>query len=138
MKQRFNEDTIVAVSTPVGESGIGIVRLSGKDAVRISDKVFMPPDKKKPSKFKTHTIRYGYIFGQKKEIIDEVLLTVMKAPKTYTKEDVVEINCHGGMVALRKVTELVLPGLILPAASVDIVCEAMKISVLQPVSQATM
>ena len=116
MKRNFKEDTIVAVSTPIGEGGIGIVRFSGRDAVRIADRIFMSPDKKKPSKLKTHTIRYGYIFEEsksgkgriKKKIIDEVLLTVMRAPKTYTKEDVVEINCHGGMAPLREVLGLIV------------------------------
>jgi tRNA modification GTPase len=116
MKINHNEDTIAAVSTPAGEGGIGIVRLSGGDAVRIADRMFTSADGSKPSKFKSHTIHYGHIFEKskiknqkskiKKEIIDEVLLTIMRAPKTYTKEDMVEINCHGGITALRKVTEL--------------------------------
>ena len=99
------DDTITAISSPIGEGGIGIVRLSGKDAVRIAGRIFVSPDKRKLSQFKTHTINYGCIVDRK-EIIDEVLLTVMKAPRTYTKEDVVEINCHGGIAALKKVTEL--------------------------------
>ncbi|GAF70281.1 unnamed protein product, partial [marine sediment metagenome] len=116
MKRNFNEDTIVAVSTPIGEGGIGIVRLSGRDAIKIVDRVFASPEKKRPSKFKTHTIRYGYVVdksrsgnkGVRKKIIDEVLLTVMRAPKTYTKEDIVEINCHGGMAPLKKVLEIIV------------------------------
>ncbi|MGB2706061.1 MAG: tRNA uridine-5-carboxymethylaminomethyl(34) synthesis GTPase MnmE [Candidatus Omnitrophota bacterium] len=101
------EDTIVAISTPVGEGGIGIVRLSGRSALSIADRVFVSKDKVKPSKFKTYTVHYGHIV-KKSEIIDEVLLTVMKTPKSYTKEDIVEINCHGGIVPLRKVLDLVL------------------------------
>ena len=109
MNMQSNEDTIAAVSTPIGEGGIGIVRLSGRDAVRIADKIFVSREKKKPSTFRSHTIHYGYVIegcGKIKKQIDEVLLTVMRAPKTYTKEDVIEINCHGGIVAVRKIFEL--------------------------------
>ncbi len=103
------EDTIAAISTPIGEGGIGIIRLSGNKALSIADKIFISGQKIKPSKVKSHTINYGHIIsGDKNEIIDETLLTVMRAPKTYTKEDIVEINCHGGIVALKKVLELVL------------------------------
>jgi len=101
------EDTIVAVSTPVGEGGIGIVRLSGTRALSIADKIFMSKKKRKPSKFKTYTTHYGHII-KNTEVIDEVILTVMRSPKTYTKEDIVEINCHGGIVPMRKALELVL------------------------------
>lgn len=100
-------DTIAAIATGPGESGIGIVRISGKDALSVTDKIFISKDKKNPSDFKTYAMHYGLVLdGQK--IIDEVILTVMRRPKSYTKEDVVEINCHGGIVALRKVLELVL------------------------------
>ena len=111
MANKFNEDTIAAVSTPVGEGGIGIVRLSGRDSIKIADRIFISRDKKRPSKFKTHTIHYGHIVKKlktEKRVIDEVLLTIMRAPKTYTKEDIVEINCHGGITALKKVTELLV------------------------------
>jgi len=109
-------DTIAAVATSIGESGIGIVRMSGKDALKIADKIFLSKDKRKPSEFKTYTTHYGWIVEagnlklktQNRNIIDEVILTVMRAPKSYTKEDVVEINCHGGIVALRAVLDLVL------------------------------
>lgn len=100
-------DTIAAISTPIGEGGIGIVRLSGKDALRIADKVFICKDKLKPSAFKTHTTHYGRIVDNGR-VIDEVILTVMLAPKTYTREDIVEINCHAGSVVLRDALELVL------------------------------
>ena len=100
-------DTIAAVSTPVGVGGIGIVRISGKGALNIADKIFISPDGKKPSAFKTYTTHYGAIARQSK-IIDEVILTVMRGPKSYTREDIVEINCHGGIVALREALELVL------------------------------
>ena len=101
------KDTIAAVSTSVGEGGIGIVRLSGPGALGIADKVFAPLDKSRPSDFKSYTVHYGWI-TKGAETIDEVILTVMRAPKSYTKEDVVEINCHGGIVALRRVLGLVI------------------------------
>jgi len=103
MRKVIFDDTIVAISTPVGKSGIGIVRLSGKDAVSIADKIFTGSDNKRPSKFPTHKLIYGRIKG-----IDEVLLSIMRAPKTYTKEDIVEINCHSGIVVLKKMLDLVL------------------------------
>ncbi|MCM8789401.1 MAG: tRNA uridine-5-carboxymethylaminomethyl(34) synthesis GTPase MnmE [Candidatus Omnitrophica bacterium] len=101
-------DTIAAIATPIGDSGIGIVRLSGKDALKIADRVFVSKDGRKPSDFNTYTTHYGWIVDKDKEIIDEVILTVMRAPRSYTKEDIVEINCHGGIVALRAVLDLVL------------------------------
>ena len=97
------EDTIVAVSTPVGEGGIGIVRISGAKALKIADSIFVSKDGKKPSGYGTYTVHYGHIVN-----IDEVLLTVMRAPKSYTKEDIVEINCHGGIQAVKKVFDLVI------------------------------
>jgi tRNA modification GTPase len=100
-------DTIAAISSAAGDSGIGIVRLSGPQALAIADKVFSSKDREKASQYKTHTLHYGWVADGDK-IIDEALLTVMRAPRTYTKEDVVEINCHGGIVALRKTLELVL------------------------------
>ncbi|MFN7170476.1 MAG: tRNA uridine-5-carboxymethylaminomethyl(34) synthesis GTPase MnmE, partial [Candidatus Omnitrophota bacterium] len=111
--------TIAAISTPLGESGIGIVRMSGKEAIKIADRIFLSRDGFKPSQYRSFTIHYGYIIENQKakirnqkfknlQIIDEVLLTVMREPRTYTKEDIVEINCHGGIVPLRKVLELVL------------------------------
>jgi tRNA modification GTPase len=96
-------DTIVAISTPIGKSGIGIVRLSGSQAFAIADKIFVTSNGLRPSQFPTHTIHYGWI-----KDIDEVLLTVMRAPRTYTREDIVEINCHSGIVVLRRILELVL------------------------------
>ncbi len=99
--------TIAAIATAIGEAGIGIVRISGKDALRIADKVFISKDGNKASTFKTYTTHYGSV-AKGSQIIDEVILTVMRAPRSYTKEDIVEINCHGGIVALRKVLDLVL------------------------------
>jgi tRNA modification GTPase len=100
-------DTIAAISTPIGEGGIGIVRISGGLALNIADKIFVSPDERKPSTFKTYTTHYGSIVKNAKPV-DEVILTVMRSPRSYTKEDIVEINCHGGIVALRAVLDLVL------------------------------
>jgi tRNA modification GTPase len=105
----FADDTIAAVSTPLGEGGIGIVRLSGRDSLRITAKVFSSPKNKSLKDLKSHRTIYGHISDPlSREKIDEVLVTVMRAPHSYTKEDVVEINCHGGMIALRRTLEIVL------------------------------
>ena len=101
-------DTIAAIATSPGEAGIGIVRISGSKALDIADTVFYAKNKAKPSSYKTHTVHYGWIGASAKEVVDEVLVTVMRAPATFTREDVVEINCHGGIVALRRALELVL------------------------------
>ncbi|MDD5560921.1 MAG: tRNA uridine-5-carboxymethylaminomethyl(34) synthesis GTPase MnmE [Candidatus Omnitrophica bacterium] len=102
----FN-DTIAAISTAVGEGAVGIVRLSGPQALAIADAVFSGKKGLRPSQFKTYTMHYGRIVyaGQ---VLDEVILTVMRAPYSYTREDVVEINCHGGIVALHRVLDSVL------------------------------
>jgi tRNA modification GTPase len=105
----FNDDTIAAISTPIGEGGIGIVRLSGTDSISIVDKIFYSPKNKSLRDLASHRILYGFIKDPLTgEIIDEVLVTVMRSPHTYTKEDVVEINCHGGMSPLRKTLEIVI------------------------------
>lgn len=97
------EDTIVAISTSVGEGAISIIRLSGHDALNIASKVFT----KDLTKVDSHTIHYGFITSNN-EKIDEVLVSVMKAPKTFTHEDIVEINCHGGIATTNKVLEVLL------------------------------
>ena len=100
----FPDDTIAAVSTPPGEGGIGIVRLSGKEAISIVDRIFVSPAGKLPSGVRSHSVIYGFIKDpDTSEKIDEVIVTVMRAPRTYTREDVVEINCHGGMLPLRRI-----------------------------------
>lgn len=100
----FPDDTIAAVSTPPGEGGIGIVRLSGKEAISIADRIFVSPAGKLPSGARSHSVIYGFIKDpDTSEKIDEVIVTVMRAPRTYTREDVVEINCHGGMLPLRRI-----------------------------------
>ena len=97
------EDTIVAISTSVGEGAISIIRLSGHDALNIASKVFT----KDLTKVDSHTIHYGFITSNN-EKIDEVLVSIMKAPKTFTREDIVEINCHGGIATTNKVLEVLL------------------------------
>ena len=100
-------DTITAIATPLGEGGIGVVRISGPNALRIADKVFK--GKTKPSKASTHTIHYGKIIdSDTKTTLDEVLLLVMRKPNTYTREDMIEINAHGGTVGLKRILELIL------------------------------
>lgn len=102
-------DTIAAISTPLGEGGIGIIRLSGKEAISIVNKIFKSPKGRNLSDVKTHTIHYGFIVDSlTRQRIDEVLVTVMRAPNTYTREDVVEINCHGGYLTLKRILDLVL------------------------------
>ncbi len=96
-------DTICAISTPLQEGAIGIIRVSGNDAIAIVNKIFS----KDINLFSDHSINYGYI-KQDNELIDEVLLSVFKAPKTYTGEDIIEINCHGSVYIIRKILALCL------------------------------
>jgi tRNA modification GTPase len=101
------EETIAAISTPFGESGIGIVRMSGSSAEAIATKLFKP--RRDKSRLISHHFHYGEIIDiQSGKAVDEVLMVVMKSPKTYTKEDIVEIHCHGGYFILQKVLELAL------------------------------
>ena len=97
----MDNKTIAAISTPNGIGGIAVIRISGKDSVAICDKIFR--GKEKLTSAKTHTVHYGHIVDENGDVIDEVLVTVMHAPKTFTREDVVEISTHGGMVAPKKV-----------------------------------
>ena len=110
----MRKETIAAISTGMTNSGIGIVRISGEEAVLVADRIYR--GKKKLCEVKSHTINYGYIVDREissaekksEEVIDEVLVTVMKAPGTFTGEDTAEINCHGGTFVVKKVLELVL------------------------------
>lgn len=100
------EHTIAAISTSTMSSGgISIVRMSGKDAIETADKIFVSKNGKKLSEASSHTVHYGNIVDENGNIIDEVLVIVMRAPNTYTREDVVEIDCHGGILVTRKVLE---------------------------------
>ncbi len=104
----YRSETIAAISTAMTNSGIGIIRISGNEAIDIADEIFISVKKgKKIKNMASHTVHYGNIADNGK-IIDEVLLIVMKAPNTYTREDVVEINCHGGVFVTKKILELVL------------------------------
>lgn len=99
-------DTIAAISTPVGEGGISIIRISGEQALEVASEIYHGKDL---SRVATHTINYGHIIdpATQKEV-DEVMVSVMRAPKTYTREDIIEINCHGGLVATNKILQLAL------------------------------
>ncbi|HLR08650.1 MAG TPA: tRNA uridine-5-carboxymethylaminomethyl(34) synthesis GTPase MnmE [Bacillota bacterium] len=102
----MDTDTISAISTPVGEGAISIVRLSGPDAIKTVAELFTGKDLRNVA---SHTIHYGKIIDpQTNDVAEEVMVSVMRAPKTYTREDIVEINCHGGMVAVNRVLEIVL------------------------------
>ena len=103
----FHTDTIAAISTGMTSSGIGIVRLSGPDAVTIADKVYDSRSGKKLEDMPTHTIHYGFI-RDGEEFIDEVLVMLMRGPRSFTAEDTVEINCHGGVYAMNRILELVI------------------------------
>lgn len=103
------DDTIVAISTAIGEGGIGIVRMSGDESLDILNKVFKSFKDKKTMDMKSFTTRYGHIVDNKtNEIVDEVIVSYMKAPNTYTKENVVEVNCHGGVVAVKRTLSMLL------------------------------
>jgi len=98
------KDTIVAISTSLGKGAIAIIKISGEEAIEIVNGVFKG---KNLEKVKSHTINYGYIVDGE-ETIDEVLVSVMRGPKTFTTEDVVEINCHGGIITSKRIFELLL------------------------------
>lgn len=100
-------DTIAAIATAMSSSGIGIVRISGAEAVSIAEQVFELKSKKKLSEMPTHTIHYGHIHDGD-EVIDEVMVLLMKGPKSYTREDTVEIDCHGGIYVTRRILETVI------------------------------
>ncbi|MEW6107944.1 MAG: tRNA uridine-5-carboxymethylaminomethyl(34) synthesis GTPase MnmE [Nitrospirota bacterium] len=105
----YIDDTIAAISTPVGRGGIGIVRISGTGSLRIADNIFRHKKKLRPSEAGSYSMLYGNIVDPDGyDEIDEVLVSVMRAPHSYTREDVVEINCHGGMVSTRKILEIIL------------------------------
>ncbi|MCI1959010.1 MAG: tRNA uridine-5-carboxymethylaminomethyl(34) synthesis GTPase MnmE [Clostridia bacterium] len=104
----YLDDIIAAISTPAGTGGIGIVRMSGDGCIDVADKIFESKTGIRLSDKKSHTITYGKIKAEDGSVIDEVLVSVMKKPNTYTCEDVVEINCHGGFVSTSKVLERVL------------------------------
>jgi tRNA modification GTPase len=103
------DDTIAAIATPLGEGGLAVIRLSGPQAMAVADRAFVPLGKSsgKPSEAATHTIQYGRIERDGK-IIDEVLVAAMRAPRTFTREDVVEVTCHGGLLPAKLVLDTLL------------------------------
>src|SRR5579863_9867338 len=103
------DDTIAAIATPLGEGGLAVVRLSGLRAFAIADACFRPVGKSssRPSAAPTHSIQFGHIFREDK-VIDEVLLSVLRAPRTFTREDTVEISCHGGLLPAKLVLDAIL------------------------------
>ncbi len=98
-------ETIAAISTPPGVGGIGIIRISGDNALNVAKRIFKAKNK---SEIKPFTIRFGYVVDEKQNALDQVLVSYFKSPKSYTGEDVIEINCHGGNVSTREILELVL------------------------------
>ena len=107
--QKVYSDTIAAIATAMSDSGIGIIRISGDNAFEVIDKIYQSKGgNKKLSLENTHTIHYGFIINEEKEIVDEVMVSIMKAPKSYTMENTVEINCHGGIYMMNRILEIVL------------------------------
>ncbi|WP_312700349.1 tRNA uridine-5-carboxymethylaminomethyl(34) synthesis GTPase MnmE [Sedimentibacter sp.] len=103
----MNTDTIAAIATFPGNAGINIIRISGNNALNIAKKIFVKNDKKNVD-LKPRYLHYGHIVDNEGKVIDEVLISYMKTPNTYTKEDIVEINCHGGLISAKKILETVL------------------------------
>lgn len=102
-------DTIAAIATAISDSGIGIIRVSGDEAIEIVDKIYRNIyHEKKLKKYESHTIHYGFIVEEDGNIVDEVMVSVMGAPRSYTMEDTVEINCHGGVLMVKKILSLVM------------------------------
>jgi len=101
-------DTIIALATKAGNSAINIIKLSGEKSLEITDRIFRAESKKKIKDLNTYNIIYGKVYDEKSEIIDEAIVSVMKGPKSYTREDVVEINCHGGIAAVNKIIDIIL------------------------------
>lgn len=103
------DDTIAAIATPMGEGGLAVLRISGPDALRVGDAVFHPRGKHslRPSEAPSHTMHFGHVVVEGREV-DEVMVAVMRAPRTFTREDVVEISCHGGILVVRAVLDAVL------------------------------
>jgi tRNA modification GTPase len=105
----FESDTIAAISTPVGQGGIGIVRISGSRSLEIADRIFRPQKAGPPSAARTGSLMYGHVIDPSDNTgVDEVLMSVMRSPHSYTREDVVEINCHGGAISVKRILETVL------------------------------
>ena len=106
MEQLYNS-TIAAISTAMSNSGIGTVRMSGPEAFQIADRVYKGKKEKKLCEQQSHTIHYGYMVDGD-QVIDEVLVMLMRGPHSYTGEDTVEINCHGGVYVVKRILELLI------------------------------
>lgn len=104
----MNTDTIAAIATFPGNSGINIIRISGDNALNIAQKMFVNKNKEKSINLKPRYLHYGYVVDRDGRIIDEVLMSYMKSPNTYTREDIIEINCHGGVISAKKILETAL------------------------------
>jgi len=106
----MNSDTIAAIATFPGNAGINIIRISGDNALNIAESIFITKSKNKEKSInlKPRYLHYGYVVDKDNKIIDEVLISYMNAPKTYTREDIIEINCHGGIISAKKILETVL------------------------------
>ena len=100
-------DTIAAIATALSPSGIGIIRISGDEAIETADKIFRSKSGKTIAEVKSHTVHYGYIYDGD-EMIDEVMAVVMKAPHSFTRENTVEIDCHGGVYVMNRILQTVL------------------------------
>lgn len=101
-------DTIAAITTPLGTSGIGAIRISGDGAYDVGDRIFRSTSKKPLKERRDRSIQYGYIVDEQGTVIDEVLALIMKGPHSYTAEDVLEIQCHGGAQVLQTIFSLIL------------------------------
>ena len=106
----YINDTIAAQCSGMTQAGIGVIRISGKDAIDVADKIFLTGSGKKISEFPNNSIRHGFIYDIRKSVpekTDEVMLSVMRGPHSYTGEDVVEVNCHGGFYITKKILEII-------------------------------
>ena len=102
-------DTICAIATALGEGGIAIIRISGDKALDIASKIFRPKSNDDIKNMKPYTMKYGHIYDiETNDLIDEVIISFMKGPRSFTAEDTIEINCHGGVVSTNKVLEAVI------------------------------
>ena len=106
MLKEFDQDTITAISTPLGEGGIGVIRLSGPESIAVADKIFRSTKKTLVKDQESFSVQYGHIVSQDGQKVDEVLLLLMRAPKSYTCEDVIEISAHGGSAVLKSILDL--------------------------------
>ncbi|MGM9529537.1 MAG: tRNA uridine-5-carboxymethylaminomethyl(34) synthesis GTPase MnmE, partial [Phascolarctobacterium sp.] len=100
------EETISAVITALGEGAVGIVRISGEQALAVGETLFKAVSGKKLAEYSSHTMVYGHVYDVDGSLVDEVLAVYMRAPRSYTAEDVVEIQCHGGLQSLKKILQL--------------------------------